>query len=464
MVRLLQTALLVLLGCAHSDAATVLTRAQCLADLNEAFQIIESVHPNAFAITSRQTISGLRADLEKNLPANMDRTDFFLRVVPIVASLRDGHTSLRLPVDDYIERHGHSSFPLDVAFENDALIIANDWSESGLPKGSEVTRINDRSVEDIVQQLLPLQHAELESARRLNIAKYFRVYLALVAKLQPPFVVSHVPAGKTQETTRTLLESSLVEINARRRKGTTFTPYSYERLRDGNVGLISYNLCRQDAAFDEFLRSTFQQIQRDDINALVIDVRKNGGGSARANISLFNYITETKYRMFSGGDIKVSALVKAKLGKQAFERRFAPWETPDGTLVKERDEAQFFEATHNELRYAGPLFVLSGVGTQSSAMNFVNAVKDYRLGTIVGEETGDPATAFGDLESFRLSNSGLELYVSTKFFIRANGQLERRGIQPDFVVPQRREDTRLGRDSVLEFVKERVRKESRRAG
>ena len=440
----------------QADAGNTLTRAECLADLNQGFAIVEAVHPNPYTVTSKERITSLRKTFEDSLPIEADRTEFFLGFAPIIASLRDGHTSLRPPLRDFGKRWGGEVFPIDVAFGNGTLTVANDWSGAGVPVGATLTKINGRRVEDIVNQLMPLQHAELLAARQLNIAKYFRMYLRVACDFEPPYEVSYRADGDSRERTRSVSSCSLDEINTRRAKGPSSPDYAYKYLPEHRLGVIDYNLCRPDDAFKEFLRSTFERIRKDKIASLVIDVRRNGGGSARANVALFDYIADKRYRMFAGGDIKFSALVKDKLGRKSFENRFGPWETPNGTVLSQRDGAPHFEPGPNELRFRGPIYVLSGVGTQSSGMNFVAAVKDYQLGIIVGEETGDPATAFGDLESFRLSNSGLEMYVSTKYFVRPNGRLDLHGIRPNFEVKQSRSDTRAGRDTALEFVKQHM--------
>ena len=442
--------------CCHADAENTLSRNECLADIDQAYSIIEAVHPNPYTVTNKERITAKRKTLEDHLPNEIDRTKFFLEFAPIIAELRDGHTSLRPPLRDFGERWGDKTFPMDVAFVNESLTVVNDWSGAGVPTGATLTEINGRSVENIVKTLMPLQHAELPAARRLNIARYFRMYLQIACDLGPPFAVSYREVGESSVRTSSVQSRSLDEMNALRAQRPSSPDYSYKFIPEHRLGVIAYNVCRPDDAFKQFLRSTFDRIRMDKIDALVVDVRRNGGGSARANVALFDYITDQRYRMFAGGDIKFSDLVKNKLGRKTFENRFGPWDTPDGTVLSQRDDAPFFEPGPNELRFKGPVYVLSGVGTQSSGMNFVAAVKDYELGTIVGEETGDPATAFGDLESFRLNNSGLEMYVSTKFFIRPNGRLDVRGIRPDFEVKRSASDQREGRDTALEFVKKHV--------
>ena len=416
-------------------AATPLTRSAALEDIAEAFAIIKEVHPDPYTIMAKDRVDFLRSQMESRLADPLERRDLFLNLAPIIASLQDGHTSLRLPSSDFREEVGNAAFPVDIQFDVEKLVVSQDFSGSQIPVGTEIVAINGYDVKKMVDRLLPFQHAELHIARRMNIVRFFRQYLWCVFQMRSPYELTLAEShhGKKKLT---LAGLPIDDMNERRAANDRpFQPYSYRQLSDSRVGLLEYNVCEPSLTFDQFLRKTFEQIQRDNIKALIIDVRRNGGGSARANIALFDYVTGKRYRMYRGGAIKISDRIKNKLGRDRFESRFAAWNTPSGTIMSEMDRDEFwYQPGENRFRFRGPVYVLAGPNTQSSGMNFVCAVKDCRLGTVVGEETGDPATAFGDLEPFRLRNSGLELYVSTKFFIRPNGDEERRGVLPDIAV------------------------------
>ena len=74
------------------------------------------------------------------------------------------------------------------------------------------------------------------------------------------------------------------------------------------------------------------------------------------------------------------------------------------------------EPEEKGFRFDGRLFLLTGPDTFSSAASFAAAVKDYEIGTIIGEETGGLRQCFGDQVRFRLPNSGISFGVSYKRF------------------------------------------------
>lgn len=102
--------------------------------------------------------------------------------------------------------------------------------------------------------------------------------------------------------------------------------------------------------------------------------------------------------------------------------------------------------------------ILIGTRTFSSAQKLTNAIKDYRLATLIGGETGGNPYAFGEMYLFRLPNTRLELGISTKRDVRANGDAHwQRGILPDIEVKPTLADLQTGGDMVLEFAREWIR-------
>lgn len=88
----------------------------------------------------------------------------------------------------------------------------------------------------------------------------------------------------------------------------------------------------------------------------------------------------------------------------------------------------------NDLLFNKNVYVLVGPGTFSAAADFAAMVKDLKAATVVGEETGGLASSYGDVLSFILPNSKLQLGVSFKYFVRCGGFDDKRGVIPDIAV------------------------------
>ncbi len=181
-------------------------------------------------------------------------------------------------------------------------------------------------------------------------------------------------------------------------------------------------------SFANFFERAFTKFQERDIDMLIIDLRKNGGGDSSVGDMLVSYITDQPYRMFARTDIKIS--------QQLLDLAKLYGEEQPGDVASAVGETLSYDVPletppPTPLRFGGDVFVLTGHCTASSATDFAAVVKDFGLGTIVGEETGGLPTDFGDYIVFTLPQTGLELRVSYKYFVRPGGFDDRRGVLPD---------------------------------
>jgi C-terminal processing protease CtpA/Prc len=134
--------------------------------------------------------------------------------------------------------------------------------------------------------------------------------------------------------------------------------------------------------------------------------------------------------------------------------------TPEGQIAVFISEME--QPGPNELRYRGPVCLLIGSFTFSSAMMLANAVEDFDLAMLIGEETGAIPNDFGEVYPFDLPHTRLSAGVSSARFVRANGDAEdRHGVRPGIEVRQTEEDRLNGVDTVLERAKSWIREASR---
>jgi C-terminal processing protease CtpA/Prc len=157
--------------------------------------------------------------------------------------------------------------------------------------------------------------------------------------------------------------------------------------------------------FDHFNASTRRWLRDEvarhrDAPALIVDLRRNRGGFVSAN--------------------------QRALGLFFRER------LPIGTAVH-RSGRRIVEEVRpaRRVHYAGPLAVLVGPHSHSSAEVFARTLQFHRRAVVVGSPTAGEVLG---AESFRLRDGGV-LYVSTSDFIFCDGRrLEGVGVQPDVEV------------------------------
>ncbi len=118
--------------------------------------------------------------------------------------------------------------------------------------------------------------------------------------------------------------------------------------------------------------------------------------------------------------------------------------------------ALFFSALYlyQEGLWQGPLYVLMDEGSASAAEHFASILKDNGAATLIGEPTfgaGCGWMSSGE-QTVTLSGTGAELYMPDCVWVRADGENEVAGVEPDILVPWRFYDAPLQKVRRLEGV------------
>lgn len=197
------------------------------------------------------------------------------------------------------------------------------------------------------------------------------------------------------------------------------------------VGLIDFRAFANFERFQNFLKTTFSQIKIQGVQTLIIDLRNNGGGNSALGDALLEYITDQPYRQFSRYEVKVSNQARTWFLSQ---NGYVPWANGQEIGSVYKAEIPWHKPAPNPSRFFERLFVLISNDTFSSAVSFASTIKDLKLGTLVGQETGGNPTDFGDVCPFKMPNTQLEAWVSTTFWVRPGGFDNRHGVFPDINV------------------------------
>ncbi len=420
---------------------------------------LETIHPNLYARISKVEFARHQKALEASFTEAMTRRQFYLHVQPLIASLRDGHTSLRSSVDwKYYRERGGLGFPLAVTAKGaDLYVVANYGDGSQIAPGAKLLSINHKPIPALMAELLPLENAEKPGYRQQHLANYLGLRLFTHYQLGPEFTVEFLnpEASKPQ----TLVLKGVNSAAADRFSATPITgqPYSFHLLEADKIAVIDFRRCQDPEGFEKFLTDSFGQIQAHGIIDLIIDVRQNAGGVGGMGEALTDYFSPIPFRLFGGAKIKVSRPVKQEFGKGKYIEFFGEdaWKAPNGSLVTQDAPPQ--EPQPNPLRFQGHVYVLIGEGTFSNGMAFASGVKDYHLGTLIGEETGGLGSGFGEIFTFNLPATHTEVGVSTKHIFRPSWIDDGRGILPDIPVSQTVQDRAKGIDTAMAYTLSLIR-------
>ncbi len=181
--------------------------------------------------------------------------------------------------------------------------------------------------------------------------------------------------------------------------------------RDRSLGVFTLSSCICDDEYLTVLDRFFAEVASDNIQNIAIDLRGNGGGNSWVANEFLRYIDVDNYKSWD---------CSVRLGW--YLKNFS------GITYKNQKKPSAFK---------GRIFVLTDVGTYSSAMDFAMLIRDNGIGLIVGGTSGNNPEGYGDCLYFQLPNSKLAMSVSHKKWHRIDRSKSELPLIPDYIVPEK---------------------------
>jgi C-terminal processing protease CtpA/Prc len=258
--------------------------------------------------------------------------------------------------------------------------------------------------------------------------------------------------------------------NLKRKKTRTKRTNSFSFNKSDDIAIFSLNTFDLNFhEYDSIMTGGFKEIESQGINNLIIDIRKNSGGNSNFIVPLMDYLTDKPYYQVSKSEVKTSeAAMKCFTTNPIFinaikQARKAEKESkkidtlvdcylnkPNGTLTS-IEQTEEIPTKDKGNRFSGQLFVLTSQSTFSAATGFASLIKDYSLGSIIGEETSDNPTDYGSIILFDLPNSKVTIQNSTEYTVRPAGFDDEHGVLPDYLINRTYSDLISGYDRVMDY-------------
>ena len=209
-------------------------------------------------------------------------------------------------------------------------------------------------------------------------------------------------------------------------------------VRDGNIAIVALNSFGSQDIVSDFEKA-WPEIRK--ASALILDVRRNGGGNSGYGTSILSYLTA------KGGP---GEAVKTRLYRPAYRA----W----GTIEEWSPQQKWDVGSRGDDIFRGPIVLLIGPATFSAAEDFAASFDMLKVGTIMGEPSGGST---GQPLSFRLPGGGGGRVCTLQTRYADGRDFVGTGIQPHIRVVPTVADFRLGKDTVLEAALAYLRQEHR---
>ena len=208
-------------------------------------------------------------------------------------------------------------------------------------------------------------------------------------------------------------KSEIIETDASGHMGVITVPTFYSDFAAQARGEPDFKSTTRD------VRKLLAEMEAENIDGLIIDLRNNGGGSLSEAIE------------FTGLFIESGPVVQTKDS------------TGNIDINRDRDP---------DIVYGGPLAVLVNRNSASASEIFAGAIQDYHRGIILGEPTFGKGTVQNivDLNRFSRSNNDYGRLKTTiaQFFRINGGSNQHKGVIPDIIFPTARFSAEHGERSL----------------
>lgn len=286
--------------------------------------------------------------------------------------------------------------------------------KANLRPGDEITHVDGLAVPELLKKsILPYICASTPQDR--DRKAYQQILLGEYGTQVSITVKSRDGGSRELRLTRTCLPLS-------------GKPNEFEfRKLDNDIGYVNLPGFDDSSVADEFDKLADQLAG---LKGLVIDIRRNSGGSSSVGYRIISHLIETPLK---------DTLWKTRDYRPSFRAwgRKEGWYNGEGEEVKPAGKKYFL----------GPIVLLTSPGTYSAAEDFAVVLHAGKRVTIVGEKTG--------------GSTGQPLYIDLPFIEQARictkwdtypdgREFVGVGIIPDVEIGPSAEDIATGRDAVLE--------------
>ena len=365
-------------------------------DINFIINTIEEVHPNPYWRITKESFLSKKNELLKELKG-MSPTDIQVRMIQLVASIQDGHSSL----SPYGPNGFKSIFPIRTYQFTDGLFITAISKEYEELAGAEILKIghldtpsalhlistlwtNENEFEKLNGAVFYLTSPEaLKSLKIINDINVLTLTVRLrsgeeqtisIRRIEQEFDLSFIywgemwGPGEIEYVTgidflnsNSYYDQENVDLPLHLRYRSTFWFKYLEKERLIYLQINSMGDSRKES-LSSFLNRLWAEVDTKPVDKFVLDIRYNvGGDGSRVNDILHGFI--------------------------------------------KRDE----------INKSDKLFTVLGRATFSAGVNLASAMKDHTNTTFIGSPAGAYHNHNGDAETFVLPNSKMELQVSTSW-------------------------------------------------
>ncbi|THU41947.1 peptidase S41 [Niastella caeni] len=471
-----------LIGCSASrktfDPQHKYTQKQLQQDYGVFRSVLEESHPSLYWFTTKDSMDYYFDDGFRRISDSMTELQFRNILSYVVSKVHCGHTAVKYSKQygRYLDTARIKMFPLSFKVWSDSLAVTANINrkDSILKFGTLVTAIDGYSVRQLTDTFMNYISGDGNSIngryQSLSNSGAFGSLYRNVLGLKDQITVTYLdstgiektvdvpvfdPAAKKKDS----LEK-IVKAGGQAPKPPKEVPQVRLSLSSRYVQIdttlssayMTVHTFGRGNKLRSFFRKSFRELQRRNIQHLVVDVRTNGGGDAGISTLLTRYLADKKFKLADSlYAVRRSSRYHKYISWQPFYwslMQFVTHKKKDGLYHFGYFERHYFRPKKRH-HFNGDIYLVTGGNSFSATTLFVKVLQGQHNVKVIGEETG--GGAYGNsawmIPDVTLPNTKVRFRLP-KFRLVMDKNLvkEGRGILPDIQVSPTRETIRRGID------------------
>ncbi len=376
----------------------------------------ETIHYNLHGQISTHDWNASIDEISKHID-ELDDATIVVKLMQLVASVGDGHTFVRPPLqgDD-----GFHFYPIQLyQFEEGVFVTAINDKYADLV-GSELTHIDGNPIAGFLNKFKTVLSVDNDMGYKEN------VYLMMFSEILQTLKITN-NSTQASFTFKTPTQKSITRVI----EASNFNPalwntklsstkealplyrsnpndyFWYKHLPEQNAVYLQLNInfSKPDKDIDEFYDEVFAFMDAEQVENLILDIRNCPGGNSFNNKELITHIIRKK-----------------------------------------------------SLKEVGNLYTIIGRKTFSAAMNLATDLEQWTNTIFIGEPTGSSPNFVGETNFVELPYSKLNISISNAYWQRSVSWDERHWIAPSIYIPPSIKAYRSNTDPVMDYILKAIKK------
>jgi C-terminal processing protease CtpA/Prc len=475
-------------------------------DVDFVYKKMKQLHPKLYWYISEKELDYKFDSLKITITQPMTSFDFYKKLSPVVAAVREGHMQLIPKVKllsktetALLSKKGvgpFSQFNLEV-FNDKLYVVKNKSYDKSIKTGTEIVAINGNKSQDLMKECKSYFASDGFNTTLKNnvlskkVPNFFTNQFGMKDSIAYDF--------KRNDTLKTVwIKRKVIDPLDLKKKKTVFSKAEKKALqekkntggydnaskifsrslkfieKDSSVAVIKINSFTK-GDYEKFYKKSFQKIKDLQSKTVVIDIRNNGGGNLAEISNLYKYLSDTSFVFLDKSQVTMrTSLLHAdffkggNLGAKVFKTLYSPFYYGYQYFsVHKESDGKFYSNTQTKLQkidknaFKGKVYLLINGGSFSASSILASNLKGSKRAIVVGEETGGAynGTVAGFMPVLKLPKSENKIRIGLMTITpHYKTNIEGRGVFPDKEIIPTLEDRIKGNDPEMNWILEDLKK------